>query len=51
MSESTTFDSDPFAQGQFRYAYKGNQTNPPSKAGQLCVIKKFKDSYTYFSNL
>ena len=47
MSENTTFDSDPFAQGWFRYAYIGNWTNPPSKVGQLCVIKMFKDSYTW----
>ena len=37
----------PFAQGRFRYAYKGKWTNNyPKKAGQDCVVKKFKDSYT-----
>ena len=37
----------PFAQGRFRYAYKGKWTsNYPIKPGQYCVVKKFKDSYT-----
>ena len=46
MSEAKC-NPEPFAQGRFRYAYKGNWTAPPSKAGQPCVVKKFKDSYTW----
>ena len=45
--DKTTFDYDPFAEGRFRYAYKGKWDAPLSKAGQQCVVKKFKDSYTW----
>ena len=45
--EKTTFDLEPFAEGRFRYAYKGKWDAPLSKAGQQCVVKKFKDSYTW----
>ena len=38
------FDPEPFAEGRFRYAYKGTWAKPP---GKKCVVKKFKDSYTW----
>jgi len=47
MVESTTFDPYPFGEGRFRLAYKGTVTAPPSLAGQKCVIKKSKESYTW----
>ena len=47
MCSATTFDSKPFAQGRFRMAYKGTYTDPPKKAGQTCVVKELKDSYTW----
>ena len=47
MAESTTFDSTPFAEGRFRLAYKGTITSPPNLAGQKCVVKESKDSYTW----
>ena len=45
--EETSFEADPFAEGRFRYAYKGEWMAPPSKANQSCVVKKFKDTYTW----
>lgn len=45
-----TFASEPFAEGRFRYAYKGTWTETSSKPGQKCVVKKFKDSYTWESS-
>ena len=41
------FESDPFAEGRFRYAYKGTWVQPVSRAGEKCVVKKFKDIYTW----
>ncbi|XP_011405049.1 PREDICTED: alpha-protein kinase vwkA-like [Amphimedon queenslandica] len=43
----TTFESEPFAQGRFRYAFKGHYTKHPTKCGQSCVVKKFKDNYVW----
>ena len=43
MGNSTaTFESQPFAEGRFRYAYMGTWQTP-EKLGQKCVIKKRKD--------
>ncbi len=36
-----------FAEGRFRYAYKGHYTAPPHKAGKECVVKKMKNTYTW----
>lgn len=50
MSENTTiayFNNEVFAEGRFRYAYKGTWSDNTSKQGQPCVIKKFKDSYSW----
>ena len=45
------FEPEPFAQGRFRYAYKARWTEYSSKpAGTTCVVKKFKDTYTYESS-
>ena len=44
---STTFDSKHFAEGRFRLAYKGKYTAPARRAGQTCVVKEQKDSYTW----
>ena len=41
------WDIQPFAEGRFRYAYKGTWTEHSPKSGQKCVVKKFKDSYTW----
>ena len=43
-------DSEPFAEGRFRYAFKGVFKEPPSKEGQKVVVKKFKDSYIWERN-
>ena len=45
-----TFDPEPFAQGRFRYAFKGHYTEHPTKYGQNVVVKKFKDSYIWERN-
>ncbi len=42
-----TFDLQPFDEGRFRYAYKGEYTAPPDKRGKKCVVKKMKASYTW----
>ena len=44
---STEFESEHFAKGRFRLAYKGTYTAPPSKAGRKCVVKEQRDSYTW----
>ncbi len=45
------FEPEPFAQGRFRYAYKARWTEYSSKpAGTTCVVKKFKNTYTYESS-
>ncbi|XP_064395744.1 alpha-protein kinase vwkA-like [Halichondria panicea] len=41
------FEPQHFAEGRFRYAYKGHYTAPPHKAGKPCVVKKMKESYTW----
>ena len=44
---ATTFSSTSFAEGRFRRAYMGTHTAPPQKAGQKCVVKELKESYTW----
>ena len=39
------FENHPFAEGRFRSAYKGKWIKT-SKAGQSCVVKHYKDSYS-----
>jgi len=47
MGNSTaTFESQPFSEGRFRYAYMGTWLTP-EKLGQKCVMKKRKDMYTW----
>ena len=41
------FDATHFAEGYLRFVYKGTYTYPNSKKGQLCVVKKNKDSHTW----
>ncbi len=48
-SKEGTFDPEPFAEGRFRYAYKGTHTGHPTKRGHQCVVKKNKDSFTWKS--
>ena len=40
------FESNHFAEGRFRLAYKGTYTAGPKK-GRKCVIKENKESYTW----
>ena len=40
-------ESEPFAEGRFRYAYKAKWVKPVSRAGEMCVVKKFKDTYSW----
>ena len=47
MAESTDFEPSSFAEGRFRLAYKGTITSPPILAGQKCVVKESKESYTW----
>ncbi len=44
-----TFDNKHFAEGRFRRAYKGTYKGPPSKYGQLAVVKESKESYMWKS--
>ena len=45
------FDAgEPFAEGRFRYAFKGVFEQPRSKVGQIAVVKKFKDNYIWSRN-
>ena len=44
---AVTFESNPFAEGRFRLAYKGKYTEPPSQKGRACVVKQNKSSYTW----
>ncbi len=44
---STTFSKTSFAEGRFRRAYMGTYTSPREKAGQKCVVKELKESYTW----
>ena len=41
---------EPFAEGRFRYAYKGRWAEKSPKLGQRCVVKKFKDTFTWESS-
>ena len=41
------YECEPFSEGRFRYAYKGIWTEHPTKLNQKCVVKKFKDKYTW----
>ena len=47
FTSTWNFDAEPFAQGRFRYAFKGHYTKHPTKCGQSIVMKKFKDSYVW----
>ncbi|XP_011409522.1 PREDICTED: alpha-protein kinase vwkA-like [Amphimedon queenslandica] len=40
-------EAEPFAEGRFRYAFKGRYTEHPTKCGQSIVVKKFKDNYIW----
>jgi hypothetical protein len=42
-----TFESESFAEGRFRRAYRGKWTAPPYAAGRTCVVKEFKETYTW----
>ncbi|XP_011409390.1 PREDICTED: alpha-protein kinase vwkA-like [Amphimedon queenslandica] len=42
-----SFEAEPFAEGRFRYAFRGNYTQHATKCGQSIVMKKFKDSYIW----
>ena len=44
---STTFSKTSFAEGRFRRAYMGTYTSPREKAGQKCVVKELKETYTW----
>lgn len=44
---TTEFESESFAEGRFRRAYKGIYTSPRKKAGQQCVVKILKDSHIW----
>lgn len=46
---STNFSTVHFAEGRFRRAYKGTYTAPPSKCGQMAVVKENKDTYMWNS--
>ncbi len=39
-----TFETQHFAEGRFRYAYKGVYTAPPLRRGKKCVMKRMKDN-------
>ena len=41
-----TFDNQWFAEGRFRYAYRGTWKTP-EKLGKKCVVKEKKDVYTW----
>ena len=44
---SVDFEEHCFAQGRFRYAYKGTWIEPQDKKGQKCVVKEKKDAYAW----
>ena len=44
-----TYNPNSFAEGRFRFAYKGEFTEPPSQRGKKIVVKKKKASYTWAS--
>ena len=39
-----------FDEGSFRYAIRGTWVRHPTKAGQKCVVKHFKESFTWTPN-
>ncbi|CAI8021461.1 Alpha-protein kinase vwkA [Geodia barretti] len=41
------FESKSFGQGKFRRAYRGKWTAPRYAAGHTCVVKEFKETYTW----
>ena len=41
------FESESFAEGRFRRAYRGKWTAPPSDAGHPCVVKELKEEYSW----
>ncbi len=45
----TSFDNKHFEEGRFRRAYKATYKGPPSKYGQLAVVKESKESYMWKS--
>jgi hypothetical protein len=47
MSTAGEFNPKSFAEGRFRRAYMGTYTSPREKAGQKCVVKELKKSYTW----
>ena len=47
QSKEATFESQKFAEGRFRNAYKGTWIKPLEKQGQKCVVKEKKDTYTW----
>ena len=44
QSKEATFESQKFAEGRFRNAYKGTWTKPRERRGRKCVVK---DTYTW----
>ena len=48
MGSTGVFESTPFAEGRFRWAYRGNYTAPP-KVGENFVVKKNKESFSWKS--
>ena len=44
---SAECEHEPFSQGRFRYAFRGTWTSHPQKLNEKCVMKKFKDTYTW----
>ena len=42
-----TFERQSFAEGRFRRAYRGKWTAPLYDAGRTCVVKEFKETYTW----
>ena len=47
QQKRATFESQKFAEGRFRNAYKGTWTNPQERRGRKCVVKEKKDTYTW----
>ncbi len=48
MEKHITFKSNPFAEGRFRYAYKGTLTvHPTKRVGHEIVVKKNKKSFIW----
>ena len=49
MVTTCVFEPTPFAEGRFRWAYRGIYTAPLSKVGGNCVVKRFKESFAWKS--